>query len=419
MLRAIRRANGGIRLAHRRVRATLKRRRAQFGPSSSPASLGGVVRAAERPPTRRAAWASWPGMTWPVPSHHGQRDGRGRAAQARDDPPRAAARRARPRGLLGSGGVVVGHRPDEATRHNRVVTADGRFAPSPTGTLHVGNLRTALLAWLFARSQDARYLMRMEDLDSGPRARALLRRAARRPGRAGARLGRPRRAPVRAHRALRARRSGALRAAGPRLRVLVHARGDPRGGVGPARRAARGRLPGHLPAPDRGRSAPSARRRAARPRCACAPTRRASPSTTASPGASRASSTTSSCAATTAPSPTTWPWSSTTPTRASARSCAAPTCWTPRRASCGSARGSGSRPRATPTCRSCSGPTAQRLAKRHGAVTLADRAALGQSAADVRDELAASLGLSARGERLTPAELVERFSVGDLIAAAA
>ena len=47
------------------------------------------------------------------------------------------------------------------------MTADGRFAPSPTGTLHVGNLRTALVAWLFARSQEARYLVRMEDLDSG------------------------------------------------------------------------------------------------------------------------------------------------------------------------------------------------------------------------------------------------------------
>jgi len=45
--------------------------------------------------------------------------------------------------------------------------ADGRFAPSPTGDLHVGNLRTALLAWLFARSQDARFLMRVEDLDTG------------------------------------------------------------------------------------------------------------------------------------------------------------------------------------------------------------------------------------------------------------
>jgi glutamyl-tRNA synthetase len=47
------------------------------------------------------------------------------------------------------------------------VSADGRFAPSPTGTLHLGNLRTALLAWLFARSAGGRYLVRMEDLDSG------------------------------------------------------------------------------------------------------------------------------------------------------------------------------------------------------------------------------------------------------------
>ena len=41
----------------------------------------------------------------------------------------------------------------------------GRFAPSPTGDLHLGNLRTALLAWLFARSRDGRFLLRMEDLD--------------------------------------------------------------------------------------------------------------------------------------------------------------------------------------------------------------------------------------------------------------
>ena len=43
----------------------------------------------------------------------------------------------------------------------------GRFAPSPTGTLHLGNLRTALLAWLFARTAGARFLVRIEDLDQG------------------------------------------------------------------------------------------------------------------------------------------------------------------------------------------------------------------------------------------------------------
>ena len=41
----------------------------------------------------------------------------------------------------------------------------GRFAPSPTGPLHVGNLRTALAAWLIARSAGERFVVRMEDLD--------------------------------------------------------------------------------------------------------------------------------------------------------------------------------------------------------------------------------------------------------------
>ncbi len=41
----------------------------------------------------------------------------------------------------------------------------GRFAPSPTGELHLGNLRTAVVAWLSARSEGRSFLVRMEDLD--------------------------------------------------------------------------------------------------------------------------------------------------------------------------------------------------------------------------------------------------------------
>jgi glutamyl-tRNA synthetase len=41
----------------------------------------------------------------------------------------------------------------------------GRYAPSPTGQLHLGNARTALLAWLDARSRGGAFVMRVEDLD--------------------------------------------------------------------------------------------------------------------------------------------------------------------------------------------------------------------------------------------------------------
>jgi glutamyl-tRNA synthetase len=44
----------------------------------------------------------------------------------------------------------------------------GRYAPSPTGLIHVGNARTALAAWLSVRSQGGAFVWRLEDLD-GPR----------------------------------------------------------------------------------------------------------------------------------------------------------------------------------------------------------------------------------------------------------
>ncbi len=96
-----------------------------------------------------------------------------RPARTGDEGPRPAARAAR--WLLGRVGRASGSGVSAISRRNvvgrRVAAvswppwpdllvprggppdrADGRFAPSPTGTLHLGNLRTAVLAWLFARA---------------------------------------------------------------------------------------------------------------------------------------------------------------------------------------------------------------------------------------------------------------------------
>jgi glutamyl-tRNA synthetase len=293
---------------------------------------------------------------------------------------------------------------------------DGRFAPSPTGTLHLGNLRTALLAWLFARSADARFLVRMEDLDTGRvrerfydeqlhdlaalgldwdgpavrqsdrigiyedaletlRAesliyecwctRAEIREAASAPHGElpeGAYPGTCRELTA----AERAERQGSGRP--PALRV----------DAGAARIAFEDRLVGHV----EGVVDDFVVRRndgAFAYNLAVVVDDGAQGIGEVVRGADLLDS-------------------------------------TPRQLWLGAQLG-------LPAPRHAHvplmlGPDGARLAKRHGAVTLADRAALGQSAHDVRDELAASLQLCARGEGLTPAELVERFSAAALRQAA-
>ena len=40
-----------------------------------------------------------------------------------------------------------------------------RFAPSPTGFLHIGGVRTALFSWAFARKHHGKFILRIEDTD--------------------------------------------------------------------------------------------------------------------------------------------------------------------------------------------------------------------------------------------------------------
>ena len=151
------------------------------------------------------------------------------------------------------------------------VSADGRFAPSPTGTLHLGNLRTALLAWLFARSAGGRFLVRMEDLDAG-RVR---------PGAAEqqladlAAIGLDWDGEVvfqSAPRAIATRRRSRRCAARDRVYECFCTRAEIRAAASaPHGPLPEGAYPGHVPAPVRRRAGGEAGERAARRRCASAP----------------------------------------------------------------------------------------------------------------------------------------------------
>ena len=134
----------------------------------------------------------------------------------------------------------------------------GRYAPSPTGELHLGNLRTALLAWLFARAAGAPFLVRVEDLDTG---RVRERFVAEQLDDLSA-IGLDWDGEV-VRQSERGELYRAALASSDRgradLPLLLLAARDPRGGVRPPRRG-RGRLPGDVPRA-RHRGGPPARRR--------------------------------------------------------------------------------------------------------------------------------------------------------------
>src|SRR5689334_24764477 len=54
-------------------------------------------------------------------------------------------------------------RPD--ARLAILMTVVTRFAPSPTGMLHLGGVRTALFSWLYARRMGGKFILRIEDTD--------------------------------------------------------------------------------------------------------------------------------------------------------------------------------------------------------------------------------------------------------------
>jgi glutamyl-queuosine tRNA(Asp) synthetase len=68
----------------------------------------------------------------------------------------------------------------ELTVHPHLATGSlrpaGRFAPSPTGVLHLGNLRTALASWLSIKARGGSWIIRVEDVD-GPRCDAAIAEA--------------------------------------------------------------------------------------------------------------------------------------------------------------------------------------------------------------------------------------------------
>jgi hypothetical protein len=105
------------------------------------------------PRTRRPSAATWPG-SWNLPTNRST--SRPPPRSTSDSP--AARKESRP--WPWSRGQGRGH--DQLQDRRPWVT---RFAPSPTGVLHLGNVRTAILNYLLARQSGGKFLLRLEDTD--------------------------------------------------------------------------------------------------------------------------------------------------------------------------------------------------------------------------------------------------------------
>ena len=288
------------------------------------------------------------------------------------------------------------------------MSATGRYAPSPTGSLHLGNLRTALLAWLFARSQGASFLVRIDDLDSG-RVR---------PGVAEeqladlAALGLDWDGAVVRQSARGALYEAAIDALDARglLYPCYCTRAEIREAASaPHGPPAEGAYPGtcrDLSGAQRAERERAGRPPALRLRAGGAVVSFADRAARRAP---RHASTISSCVATIAPRHTIWPWSSMTQIKAWARSSAARISSTPPLASSISHGCSICPPPHTPMSRSCSATTASAWPSAMAPSRWPIAPPRARRRSPSARALAASVGLAGAGEQPALADLLERF----------